>query len=297
MTGATGLIGVRLGQKLVSKGYKLRILTRDPRKSKRICKFPHESVKWNGDLDNPVSAEHLLDVEAVIHLAGHGIADKRWTEDVKQKIYDSRIKSTKSLLTHATKNLKVFIGASAIGYYQASDEKFDETGPVGDRFLSTLCQDWEAEAYKHLNSEQVRVCHLRTGLVLARSGGALKKMLLPFKLGVGGKMGSGQQYMSWIDLEDLIDLYVFALENKKINGPINAVAPDAIRNQEFTKTIGKILKRPTFFTVPQWALKTAVGELADELLLSQNISSQKIRELGFKFTYPEISLSLKKNIL
>lgn len=110
-------------------------------------------------------------------------------------------------------------------------------------------------------------------------------------------MGSGQQYMSWIDLEDLIDLYVFALENKKINGPINAVAPDAIRNQEFTKTIGKILKRPTFFTVPQWALKTAVGELADELLLSQNISSQKIRELGFKFTYPEISLSLKKNIL
>jgi uncharacterized protein (TIGR01777 family) len=235
--------------------------------------------------------------DAVVHLAGASIADGRWTPARKRVLQESRIAATRHLV-HALGKLQhppqVFVASSAIGFYgDRGDEELTEDSAPGNDFLAQLTHDWEAESSR-AKDFGARVVTPRFGIVLAKNGGALPRILLPFKLGAGGRIGSGRQWMSWIALRDAVGILIYALETPQLTGPANAVSPQPVRNAEFTKHLGHVLHRPTLFPTPGFALRLALGEMADTLLLSsQRVLPKKLEQLGYEFQYPHLESALE----
>lgn len=295
IAGGTGFIGRPLTGTLAQAGHEVSLLTRrteppswlDP--SVRILTWDLFRVggSWERELDG---------ADVVINLSGEPIAGKRWTAAQKKELLASRIQSVQAIyraLEKASRRPKVLLNASAIGYYGSrGDEILDENAKPGTGFLADLCASWEQEVMK-AESLGVRTIRLRIGIVLEKGGGALEKMLPPFQLGLGGNMGSGRQWMSWIHRKDLIRLIIFLLENPDAFGAFNATAMNPARMEDFAKTLGKVLNRPAFFPVPSIALKLLLGEMAEMLLTGQCVLPQRAIQLGFSFEYPTLELALK----
>jgi uncharacterized protein (TIGR01777 family) len=248
---------------------------------------------------HPVSAESVSGFDAVIHLAGESIVG-RWNPKKKAAIRDSRVLGTRYLaeaLAKAKQPPSVLVPASAIGYYgDRGEEVLREDSAPGSGFLPDVCREWEA-ATAVASQAGIRVAHVRIAMVLSPRGGALQAMVTPFRLGVGGRMGSGQQWWSWIDVRDLAAAFVYAMENKSVQGPVNGVSPNAVRNAEFTKILASTLSRPAIFPMPAFAARLALGEMADELLLaSQHVVPDRLTSSGFRFQYGELAASLRANL-
>ncbi len=293
VTGGTGLIGSNLCKILKSKGHTVSILSRSKAKKPNV-------FNWNIE-ENYIDKEAVINSDYIIHLAGAGIADKRWTSERKKVLIDSRVKSTNLLFQKVTAlnpKLKGFISASGVGYYGAltSEKIFDEQSAPSNDFLSEICILWEKEATK-FNSLNIRTVIFRTGVVFSKQGGALEKILKPVKLNVGAALGTGKQYMPWIAIEDLCNMYVSAIENTELNGIYNAVAPEHITNKELTESIAKTLKKPLWLpNVPSFILKIILGELAAILLEGSRVSCEKIINTGFNFKYPSVKNYLHEKI-
>lgn len=289
MTGATGLIGKELGKKLSAEGHDIFIVSRSLAKAREQLPFPCEVIR--GDLSKEVlHDEKLKHVEAVVNLLGEPIAGGRWNEERKKRIYDSRVMGTRNLIKSLPQELKVFVSGSAMGYYGDGGERvLSEESPAGEDFLAKVCQDWEAEVK---NASGRKVC-IRTSMVLSSHGGALEKMMFPFRLGLGGNLGDGKQWMSWIHLDDLVGLFAFAINNDKVEGPLNGVAPYPVRNHEFTQSLSGALGKKMGPAVPAFALKLLFGELAEALLYSQQGDAKKAISLGYAFKYEKIQEALK----
>lgn len=290
ITGAKGLIGKALSRSLQEKGHELLLAGRGEPKSAN-------EIKW--DVEAGFSEpERLEGVDAVIHLAGENISGGlRWTNEKKKAIRDSRVHGTRSVVNAMSRlrnRPKVFIASSAIGFYgDRADEEMTESSAAGDTFLSEICREWEAES-RRAEDAGIRTVLLRTGIVLSKDGGALATMLTPFKLGVGGVVGSGKQWMSWISLDDEIAIINFALENENIRGAVNAVAPNPATNETFTKTLGEVLYRPTFLPLPEFAISMIFGEMGDELLLaSTKVIPKRLLDAGFEFKYPDLKPAIE----
>jgi uncharacterized protein (TIGR01777 family) len=250
-------------------------------------------VQWN---PAAVDAAPFEGADAVVHLAGENIAGGRWTAERKQKILDSRKDGTRNLaqsIAAAGRKPEVLVSASAVGIYgNRGDEVLTESSASGDGFLAGVSRAWE-EALAAARAAGVRVVSPRIGVVLDGKGGALPKMALPFKFGAGGRVGSGKQWMSWITLDDLVRLLIFAMTNRDLQGPVNAVAPQAVTNAEFTRTLARVLHRPAIFPAPAFAMRLLLGEMADELLLSgQRVEPKVAMERGFRFQYPQLETAL-----
>lgn len=289
MTGSSGLVGQALTQELEKRGHEVVPAIR-PGSS------PNQGdVVW--DPANGVTDIYAMKgIEAVIHLAGENIASGRWSKARKERIRNSRVQGTEALcksLALLPTPPRVFVTASAVGYYgDRGDERLVEDSTPGNSFLAEVARDWEL-ATKPAEEAGMRVVKMRLGAVLTPEGGALKAMLPPFKLGVGGKMGPGSQYMAWITLRDATRAFALAVEDSSLVGPINTVAPSAITNAQFTKALGKALSRPTIFPLPKFMAKIVIGEMADELLLaSMNVAPQVLEKAGFKFLDPDIDSAL-----
>lgn len=289
LTGSRGLVGSYLVPYLEARGHQVTRLVRS---------YPQAGeIVWNPK-DKHIDKDKLEGFDAVIHLAGDNIASGRWTASKKEAIKRSRIDGTRFLcetLAGLKKPPEVLVSASAIGYYgDRCDEILTEASSPGNNFLAQVCQEWEA-ATKPAQQAGIRVVNLRIGVVLSPDGGALNKMLPPFKMGAGGRIGSGKQYISWIALEDLSGIAEFALNQKQISGPLNAVAPNAVTNDQFTEALGAVLKRPTIFPVPGFAAHLLLGEMADELLLASTlVKPEKVLSSGYKFRFEDINAALRK---
>jgi uncharacterized protein (TIGR01777 family) len=288
VTGASGLVGSELVSLLTTGGHHVTALVRgEPRDGE---------VAWNPKADS-FDASSLDGVDAVVHLAGENIAAGRWTDAMKQRIRDSRVHGTRVLcegLARMKSLPKVLVAASAIGFYgNRGDELLDESSDPGEGFLSEVCDEWEA-ATKPAQEAGMRVVNLRIGVVLSPKGGALAKMLTPFMLGAGGIVGNGRQYWSWISIDDVAGAIHHALMTDSLSGPLNAVAPSAPTNREFTKTLGRVLRRPTILPMPAFAAKLALGEMAKDLLLSSTrVEPKKLVESGYQFRQPILEKALR----
>lgn len=293
MTGATGMIGKQIGKKLVRDGHQVFIVARDPKKAEKDVPYPCTVIQ--GDLGKEVLHDlRLNDMEAVIHLAGENVGDSRWTEEKKKRIHDSRVKGTTHLLQslQGAHNLKVIVGASAIGYYgDRGDEILTETSEVGKDFLAGVCEEWE-KPYRG-REPQVRTVLFRTGVVLSGFDGAFLKMLAPFQWGIGGALGDGKQWMSWIHLDDIVALYCEAIQNEKWAGIYNAVSPDPVTNQEFTAAMAKTMKTRVAPAAPKLAIKTLVGEMSTLVLSSQRVKNERLMQEKFHYKYPRLDQALK----
>lgn len=306
LTGATGLIGKEVGKILVQNGHEVIALSRNPQKARLELPFPARIFEWAGD-HAPMPTEALNNVEGVIHLAGESIAGSRWTEEKKRRIRDSRVDGTRrlveSLKASPQSQLKVFVSGSAVGYYgnredaiTTEDSELDQKRIASD-FLAQVVHDWEKEADQLIEGEPfktVRLAKVRTGVVLSRREGALAQMLSLFTKGLGGQLGNGQQWMSWIHIKDIARLFVFCLEDEKVHGVLNGVAPEPAKNERFTIELARSLGRPVFLPVPAVALKLAVGDLADVLLEGQRVLPARAQELGFEFQFPELVGALRE---
>jgi uncharacterized protein (TIGR01777 family) len=289
VSGATGLVGSALVRHLSSSGAEVLQLVRKAARdgSREILWNPSKGIEDVGKLEG---------LDAVVHLAGEPIAEGRWTEDKKRRIRESRVQGTRVLaeaLGGLMQKPSVLLSASAIGYYGSrGSEILTEESQPGDDFLAQVCRDWE-EATTPAANAGIRVVEMRFGVILSRQGGALAKMLTPFKLGVGGRLGSGQQYMSWVALDDVVGVIDHLLEKDSLSGPVNTVSPNPVTNLEFTKALGEALSRPTLFPAPGFALRLAFGEMADvALLASQRVEPQRLKESGYVFKYPELKDAL-----
>ncbi len=294
VTGSTGLVGRALVKSLLADGHEVTRLVRGEAQGFRAPGTA--AVHWDpsrGEID----AKELEGHDAAVHLAGENVGEGRWDEEKKRRILESRVKGT-TLLAGALAGLsakpRVLVSASATGFYgDRGAEVLREESASGEGFLSEVCREWE-KATLAASQAGIRVVHLRIGVVFDGEGGALQKMLTPFKLGLGGKVGSGTQYMSWITLEDLIGVIRRAIEDESLRGPVNAVAPQPVTNGEFTKALGGALGRPTIFAVPAFAARLAFGETADALLLaSTRVEPARLKEVGYQFKHPEIEEALR----
>ncbi|MBA2367916.1 MAG: TIGR01777 family protein [Candidatus Protochlamydia sp.] len=289
ISGSSGLVGSALVDFLKVQHHHVYRLVRTKENL-----GPNE-ISWNPD-QGLVHPEALENFDAVVHLAGENIAGK-WTEGKKKEISESRVKGTQSLcvtLSQLQHPPEVLISASAIGYYgNRGNENLTESSCAGEGFLADVCKKWE-EAAEPATAKGIRTVLLRTGMVLSPKGGALKNMVPPFKLCMGGKFGPGSQYISWISIDDLIGIIDFALMQKTLSGPLNAVTPYPVTNQEFTDTLGRVLHRPTFLNVPAPILKLIFGQMAEELLLgSQKVIPAALVKKSFCFKYPQLDIALK----
>lgn len=287
LTGGRGLIGGALCALLTAEGHTVRHVTRNPRNDGDIGWDP-----TGGQLD----AKALEGADVVVHLAGESVA-QRWNDGAKERILESRVKGT-TLLAEALAGLKrkpkVLLSASAVGYYGDGGEGvLDERSPRGEGFLAEVCEAWEASA-EPARAVGIRVVHPRFGIVLSTEGGALSKMLTPFKMGVGGRIGSGEQFMSWVHIDDVARSLMAAIHGEH-EGPLNLVSPNPVTNAVFTKALGQALRRPTFMPLPRFAAKLAMGaEMADEMLLvSQRALPAALEKSGFEFTFDDIGVALK----
>ena len=288
VTGASGLIGSALSKFLTAGGHSVIRLQRK--------NFEPESPVW--DLENCINdLARNREKYAVVHLAGENIADGRWSKKKKNRILNSRVHGTKLLAAYfAGTDFKpeLIISASAVGFYgERGTEIIDESFASGSGFLAGVCQQWEDSA-NIAEAAGIRVVNARFGAVLSSSGGALRKMLLPFKMGLGGIIGSGEQYFSWVSIDDAVRIIQHIIADDSIRGPVNFAAPNAVSNREFTKTLGRVLRRPTIFPLPAVVARLAFGEMADELLLTPiRVYPKKIVESGYKFLHPELGEALK----
>ncbi len=293
VTGSSGLVGTALVKALGRDGHMVCRLMRPESAANNEVKDGF-NVAWN-----PATGElggAGVGPDAVVNLAGASIADGRWTAERKAVLRASRIDTTRALVEALAKmNVRpsVLVSASAIGIYgNRGDELLTEESKAGTDFLAELARDWEAEALK-AEALGIRVVLARFGIILAREGGALAKMLLPFKLGAGGRLGSGQQWMSWVTLDDVVGILRMAIEKAAVRGAVNVVAPQPVKNAEFTKVLAKALHRPALFPAPAFALRLALGEMADALLLSsQRVAPQKLQQLGYSFLHPDLPAAL-----
>jgi len=290
ITGGTGLVGSQLAQSLLSDGHAVHLVSRSP----KTGVDPRARLwLWNTEKDGP-PLECFEDADAVVHLAGDSLA-QRWTEESKRRISDSRIIGTSQLVEALGKLVarpQVLVSASAIGYYGSrGDQVLEETASAGEGFLADLCRDWERAA-DPASELGIRVVKLRTGVVLA-AGGTLTRMLAPFKLGFGGRLGSGRQWMSWIHIDDIVRMIRFAIENSAVSGPYNGTSPNPVLNTEFTHTLARVLRRPALFTVPERAMRIVFGEMAEVLFASQRVVPKAAEAAGFRFAFPELGPALK----
>lgn len=288
ITGASGLVGSELCALLTTAGHQVTRLVRHR---------PGEGeIYWNVK-DQEIDTAGLEGHDAVVHLAGENIASGRWSPAQKKRIRNSRVDGTRLLcdaLARLEHKPQVLICASATGYYPVdTGEELTEDSPPGDTFLAEICREWEAAAAPAI-AAGIRVVYTRFGIVLSPRGGALAKMLTPFRLGVGGVIGSGRQVMSWIALDDAIGAIDHALNQPELRGPVNVVAPQAVTNREFTKTLGRVLGRPTILPVPAFAIRLALGEMADELLLTgMHVVPKRLLETGYTFRFPDLESALR----
>jgi uncharacterized protein len=289
ISGSHGLVGTALIKALEPEGQEIFRLV-------RYAPHSQAEIEWSPERYS-IALARLEGFDAAVHLAGESIAEGRWTEEKKKRIRESRVKGTR-LLGDALANLsnppKTLVCASAIGYYgNRGDELLTETSPPGDDFLAQVCVEWE-NATALAREKGIRVVNTRFGIILDAKGGALAKMLPPFRMGIGGKIGSGKQWMSWIALDDVVGAIKFALTNQSLTGPVNFVAPNPVQNAEFTKTLGKILSRPTIFPIPAFGVRLAFGEMADALLLSsQRVEPERLKATGFQFAFSQIDNALR----
>ena len=290
ITGSTGLVASALIRSLESKNHEIVRLVRSTPSGDA------NQILWNPE-SGTLAAEQLEGLDAVVHLAGESIAEGRWTAEKKARIRESRLKGTRLLsetLGTLNKKPQVMVSASAVGFYGSrGDEVLDEHSASGADFLAEVCREWEL-ATQPAALAGVRVVNLRLGVILSGKGGALPKMLLPFKMGVGGKLGSGKQYLSWIALDDVVGVIEYAIANDELRGPVNTVAPEPVTNYKFTKTLGQVLSRPTIFPVPAFAARLLFGEMADATLLaSQRAAPTRLVESGYNFRYPDLEGALR----
>jgi len=294
ISGSSGLIGSTAATALKSDGHNVVHLVRPG-------KPPNPGdVQWD-PMRATVDVAAIEGVEVVLHLSGAGIADGRWTEERKQLLRSSRIDTTRVLvdsLLRLKQKPRLLIVASAIGYYgNRGDEILTESSTTGTDFLALVCRDWEAEASRAA-ARGIRTVMLRTGVVLSGKGGALPKMLTPFKLGVGGRLGSGQQWMSWIAIEDVVGIIRNAIANEQVSGPVNVVAPNPVRNEEFTRLLAAMLHRPAIFPAPAFMLRLAMGEMADAVLLgSDRVKPERMLAAGYKFRFEILEPALRAAVL
>lgn len=289
VTGSTGMVGSALMASLSSTAETKAIVRSQPASYE-------DEIQWDAGTGF-VNPDRLEGLDAVVHLAAEGIAEGRWTDDKKRRIRESRVVGTTTLCTALAgleKKPKVLVCASAIGIYgDRGDTILDESAEPGSGFLVDVCEGWEA-ATKLAAEAGIRVVNIRIGIVLDKSGGALAAMLTPFKMCVGGRMGSGRQYWSWITLTDLVRVIEHCISNETLTGPVNAVSPTPTTNLDFTKTLGKVLSRPTVFPMPAFAAKLALGQMAEDLLLaSARVVPAKLQESGFEFQYSELEPALR----
>ena len=290
ITGATGLVGSKLTELLFQKGYRVSHLGRAKKNG------PIPSFEWNINTEQ-MDIQALKRIDAIIHLAGAGIADKRWTEERKREILESRTGSSALLfksLASQTHQVKTVISASAIGYhgFGLGEEVFTEESTPGKDYLAQVTQKWEAEVDK-ISSLPIRVVKLRIGIVLSERGGALVEMVRPIRWGVGSALGSGRQYLSWIHLDDLCQLFINAIENEEISGAYNAVSGNWVTNEKMTKAIAHALKRPLLLpNIPPFILKLILGEMAMIVLNGSKVSADKIKKTGFTYAHPNLEESL-----
>jgi uncharacterized protein len=292
VTGATGLIGRSLSRLLAGDGHALVGLSRSPEKHRGV---PAQMHRWD-PLAGPPPAEALAGVEAVVHLAGEPIAARRWSAEQKKRIRDSRVISTRNLasaISSAKAPPAVFVSGSAVGFYgDRGDDLLDESAGAGKDFLSEVCREWEAAA-EPVRQSSVRLVCVRTGVVLSTEGGALKKMLPAFKMGVGGRLGSGRQWFPWIHIEDIVAIFQHAIFNTSLSGPVNGTAPEPVTNAEFTSKLARALKRPAFLPAPEFALRLVMGEMADVLLMGQRAIPKAAVDSGYKFKHPRLDQALE----
>ena len=305
ITGGSGFIGTALIKQLLLENHDVTVLTRNEVKTAQHFEQVINAVREDYQSKTKVKTISSLDTinfdqayDVVINLAGQGIADKRWNDEVKKQLIDSRVNTTQDLYDYLKDvHIKpdVFISGSALGYYglRESDDEINENGETDNSFSSELCQKWEAEAEK-IAGLGIRTCYLRTGIVLGKNGGALAKMLPPFKMALGGPIGNGKQWMSWIHLDDIVGMIRFAIDNEAIQGPINGTAPQPVTNKVFSKTLGKVLKRPAIFPMPAFVVKLLFGQMGEELLLSgQRVVPVKLSNAGYEFNYPQLEEALR----
>lgn len=292
ITGASGLIGKALQKSFNDKGYDLLLASRSEARDA-------QHVHWNADTGfEDADLKRLEGLDAVIHLAGENIGGGlRWSDEKKKAIRDSRVFGTRTMIEAFARletKPKVFIAGSAVGFYgDRGDDEMTETSSAGDTFLANVCKEWEAES-RRAEDMGIRTVLLRTGIVLSKDGGALATMLTPFKLGVGGVVGSGKQWMSWVSLDDVVGIINFALENENLRGAVNVVGPKPATNEEFTKTLGSVLYRPTFLPLPEFAVNLVFGEMGDALLLdSTKVIPKRLTDAGYQFKHTDLKQALE----
>ena len=291
VTGGTGFIGARLCEILIEEGHQVTVLTRDPRNGRRF----RGRVTL---IDNLTTLGRDTRFDAIVNLAGEPVVAGRWTAQRRRALIDSRLATTRAVVRFIARSRRkpaVLVSGSAIGFYGCDEESsFTEDSPGRPAFTHELCAAWE-EAALAAASQGVRVCLLRTGIVLGAAGGALARMLLPFELGFGGRMGSGRQWMSWIHRDDLVGLIIHAIAVETVRGPLNGTAPEPVRNADFARALGRALHRPALLPLPGFALRWALGQLAEEVLLGgQRVLPRKAAETGYQFLYPTLDEALRE---
>ena len=286
ITGGTGFVGTNLIPQLLDDGWDVQVLTRDKAAAEKTLPAAVSCIE---------SLDHAAEPQAIVNLAGENLADGRWTDARKQEMRESRLSITRNLVAFigtCETAPAVLVSGSAVGYYGArGTEVLDEDKTPGDEFQADLCRDWEAEALK-AEDHGVRVCLIRTGIVLGAEDGALAQMITPFKFGLGGHFGSGEQYMPWIHIADETGAIRFLLDNDTARGPFNLAAPEPVTNQTFTDTLARVLHRPSFAWVPGPALKMAVGEMSHLLLTGQRAVPRKLQTLGYEFVFTDLEAAM-----
>lgn len=293
VAGGSGLVGGRLVAALKQRGDTVVVLSRKAASARD--KLGDVTIVEGDPMQPGAWQDAIADCTAVVNLVGEGIFNRRWNDEFKKLIRASRVDSTRNIVAALGKpgcQAKTLVNASAIGYYgPRGDEEINEKGPPGNDFLAQACVEWE-QAAQAAEAHGVRVVPLRIGVVLAKEGGALAQMLMPFKLGVGGKIGSGQQWMSWIHIDDLAGLIMLALDNAGATGPLNGTAAKPVTNYDFTKALGRALGRPTILPTPVFGLKLLLGEVADVIATGQRVIPKRALDLGYSFQYPDIDSAL-----
>jgi len=294
LTGATGLVGRRLIAALDARGDVITVLSRDPERAREVLGADRDAVAWEPEA-GPAPADALAGRDGVVHLAGEKV-DQRWTAASKERILRSRELGTRNLvagLSTANPRPRVLVSSSAVGYYgPRGDEPVDEQTAPGSDFLAGVCRAWEREADAAAQLE-LRVVKVRTGVVLDADGGALSKMLPPFKLGVGGPVAGGAQYLPWIHVDDLVGIYLAALDGQEWRGPVNGTAPEPVTNKAFSKALGRALGRPAFAPVPAAAIKLLYGEMAEIVTTGQRAVPRRTQALGFAYAHPDLDEALR----
>lgn len=298
LAGCTGMIGSRLVPPLRQRGDHIVLLTRRPDSVKGA--FADCNIVAGDAMQAGPWMDAVADCDAVINLAGENLFSRRWNEDFKKRLIDSRVQSTGNLVLALARNprtaagqAKILVNGSAIGYYGfCGDEELTENSPPGNDFLARLCQEWE-KAARAAEAHGVRVAIVRTGVVLGKEAGALKNLLTPFKMGAGGPVGSGKQWMSWIHGDDIVGILLLALDNPAATGPLNGTSPNPVTNKEFGKVLGRVLHRPSFMWTPGFALRLGLGEVADLIVTGQRVVPKKAQALGYVFKFPTLEEALR----